>query len=536
MRFDKIYRYILLLSLMISLSSSSFFLADYLTKQLQTKNYHAGQFSYALKHDYIAALTIAEKNATVTSIHWLTLNQTLAKSQQNAALKLAYWYQKKAQQEKNIALITTAIMWFEQAIRLKSQQAMVALTQLYFQQGQFSLAQATLGQLPAMINNNNLAETRLVLAINIAVSLGNVARVKQLINSAALKQGANSQINRLFSDLDKYAVIKNSPLLISTVNVQEQVPFETLSSCLISLQLFATNLAHLKHLEQLISSFNEQQVLAQYVCLPMPRYISSKRLDCLAQAQRTIICDEAHWQSVAKDVSSRYIGLMLNEGGANVHLGILYFDVEDNTDVFSHEISHLLGFVDEYPLSKNHDKCQGVQHKPFAHNIAVLANYYQGVRKQVRARVLAEVAWASNIKASTPILQAVNNNLSEQKKWRLGTPIAFKEQVGLHLAESCQQLSTGKDLSARPIAPSYSAFKPLNRRTQLRYFANEFPSEYLSILNTKPSAYLMPSFHYNIALALYQQGDIVGARYWLAQAAAWESEALRKTRILSGSF
>ncbi|GAW95202.1 MULTISPECIES: hypothetical protein [Colwellia] len=536
MRFDKIYCYILLLSLMISLSSSSFFLADYLTQQLHKNNYHAGQFSYALKHDYIAAITIAEKTANIASTHWLTLNQTLAKSQKNAALKLAYWYQKKAQQEDNIALVTTAIMWFEQAIRLQSQQAMVALAQLYFQQGKFALAQTTLGQLPAMINNINLAETHSVLAIKIAVSLGDVALVKQLVNSTVFKQEANSKIQPLLAQLDKYAVIKDSPLLISKVNGQVQLPFEALSSCITSLQLFATNLEHLKHLEQLINSFNEQQVLAQYVCLPIPRYISRKRLDCQAHAQQAIYCNEAHWQSVAKDVTSRHIGLMLNEGGANVHLGILYFDVEDNADVFSHEISHLLGFVDEYPLSKNHDKCQGVQHKPFAHNIAVLANYYQGERKQVRARVLAEVAWASKIKASTPILQAVDENFNEKIKWRLGTPIAFKEQVGLYLAESCQQSSTGKALSASHVAPRYSAFKPLNRRTQLRYFANEFPQEYLNILKAKPFAYLMPSFHYNIALALYQQGDIVGAKFWLAQAAVWESEALRKARILSGSF
>ena len=117
---------------MIFLSSSSFFLSDYLTKQLGKNNYRSGQLSYGLKHDHIAALTIKEKSAGFDSRNWLALNQKLGKSQANTALKLGHWYQKKFQQESNTALINTAVMWFEQAIRLGSQQAAIALAQLYF--------------------------------------------------------------------------------------------------------------------------------------------------------------------------------------------------------------------------------------------------------------------------------------------------------------------------------------------------------------------------------------------------------------------
>ena len=60
---------------MIFLSSSSFFLSDYLTKQLGKNNYRSGQLSYGLKHDHIAALTIKEKSAGFDSRNWLALNQ-----------------------------------------------------------------------------------------------------------------------------------------------------------------------------------------------------------------------------------------------------------------------------------------------------------------------------------------------------------------------------------------------------------------------------------------------------------------------------
>ena len=521
---------------MIFLSSSSFFLSDYLAKQLGKNNYRSGQLIYGLKHDHIAALTIKEKAADFDSMNWLALNQKLGKSQASTALKLGHWYQNKSQQESNTALNNTAIMWFEQAIRLDSHQAAIALTKLYFNEDKLLKAQAALRQLPETLKSNNLAEIRLVLRIKMAVYQGNVTLVKQLLTSDKYKRYGHNKVHRLLADLNKYLVITNTEVLKNNAGGQINFPFKASLPCITSLQLYATNLAHLKHLDQLIKTFQEQQALAPFICLPTPRYISKNRIDCMAQAEQAISCDEARWQSVAKEVSSRHIGLMLKEGGANVHLGILYFDVGDNADVFSHELSHLLGFVDEYPLSKGHDTCQGVQQKTFAHNIAVLANYYEGERENVRPRVLAGLAWAKEIKVTTPILQAVDNSISKQKKWRLGTPIAFKERIGVHLAESCQQSSALANVTRSQRVSGYSAFKPLNRRTQLRYFANEFPEEYLTLLKAKPLNYLMPSFHYNIAFALYQQGLNTDARYWLRQAAEWESEPLRKLTILSGDF
>ena len=76
----------------------------------------------------------------------------------------------------------------------------------------------------------------------------------------------------------------------------------------------------------------------------------------------------------------------------------------------------------------------------------------------------------------------------------------------------------------------------MSRRTQLRYFANDFPKEYLTLIKENPSDYFMPSFHYNIALALYQQGEVSNAKYWLSQAAQWENNLMRKARVLKGEL
>ncbi len=521
---------------MISLSSSSFFLSRYLTQQLSNANYRAGQLTFALKHNHITALTIEERKTELGSSHWHTLNRELAKNQPIAALKLGHWYQQAAKQESNHSSINKAIMWFEQAIRLGSQQAVFMLAQLYAQQGQLGKAQMTLRGLAGVVPDNDLAEAALLLRITMAIELGDVALVKSLVNSAALKLTANTQTQRLLADIDKYSVINGRRVLANKAKNKTAINLENSSTCITSLQLFATNLSHLKHLDSMIKSFNEQQSLAEYICLPTPRYISIKHLDCSAQAQQAISCDEKRWQSVAKDVTTRHVGLMLKEGGANVHLGILYFDAKDNTAVFSHEVSHLLGFVDEYPLIKSHDKCQAVQQKTFAHNIAVLNRYYQGDQQELRESILMNIPWAYSIKASTPILQPVYPGSSNEKHWRLGTPIAFKNQIGVHISESCQKSKAIDNFTLSNIDSAYSSFKPLSRPTQLRYFDNDFPEEYLTLLDVMPSAFLMPSFHYNIALALYQQDQIASVKYWLGQAVEWEDDPVRKATILKGAF
>jgi len=525
---------------MTNLSSSSFFLTDYLTTQLSDNNYRAGQLSYALKHNHITALTIQEAKADFGSINWLSLNEKLAKKDGASALKLAYWYQQQTQEKTKIPLLNTAILWFEQAIRLHSQQAIVALAQLYFDQNKLLKAQSTMDKFTKNLQNNSLVEVALILRINIAVALGDVIKVNKLINLGGLSFGDSAQSRDLLTAIEKYAVIKNTPSLSDHIKGRSKVSLNFHSNesqaCISSLQLFATNLAHLKHLEVLIKAFNEQQAVAQFICLPIPRYISIKQLDCVSELNAVITCDERLWQNVTQEIDSRHIGLMLNQGGANVHLGILYFDINDGADVFSHEVSHLLGFIDEYPLQKEHYKCQEKQTTPFSHNVAVLDMFYQGERQALRTKILAQIPWSHRIKDNTPILQLVDAKSNKALYWLLGTPVEYQDEIGVYASESCLKSVFTNKLSKNNKDTSHAAFKPIKVHTQLRYFAKEFPKEYLALLNDKPLAFLMPSFHYNIALAEFLQGNIDDAKYWLLQAAQWEKEPLRKETILRGDF
>jgi hypothetical protein len=217
---------------------------------------------------------------------------------------------------------------------------------------------------------------------------------------------------------------------------------------------------------------------------------------------------------------------MVEKGGANVHLGMMYLDSHDSIDVFSHEISHLLGFVDEYPLAKSHERCLQPQPEPFSHNIAVLNNTYYGDRTILREQILKAIPWAQYISNKTPILQKI---LGQEKTWRLGTPENNNDHFGLFIAESCDNSSVASKLDI-------SAYKPIAKRTQLRYFAKDFPQEYVTLLSDQSKQFLMPSFHYNMALALYQHGIIEEAKYWLEQATLWEKNSIRRKRIRQGGL
>ncbi len=523
------------MSLLASLSSSSFFLSDYLTKRIQANDFNENQFSYALKNNNVAALIIEEAKVNKGSEHWLTLNRQLGKTQSVAALKLARWYQNTTKKQAVIADNMAAIMWFEQAIRLHSQEAIIGLSQHYFDLGKAINAKNTLNLLASNPAKKYLIEPWLILKIKIAIHLGDITLVEQLLQSPMYKLYGKRKVKDLASDIINYSIITDQSVGQSEVQNKANPHLETSSSCISSIQLFATNLAHLKHLDQIIKSFKAQQPIAQYICLPKPKYISTKLIDCSAKPQQAISCNEAHWLNVVGKVNSRHVGLMLAEGGANVHQGILYFDAKDDVNVFSHEVSHLLGFVDEYPLIKTHNKCQSAQQREFSHNIVVLNDYYHGAQQVIRKKVLKNIPWASHIKPTTPILQLLDNSsstagITTPPKWRLGTPVEYKDLVGLHMAESCENTALAGEVT------SYSAYKPVSRRTQLRYYASHFPSEYLLMLAERPLAFLMPSFHYNIALALFQKGKVKEARLLLIQAHLWEKDPQRKAAILKGNI
>ena len=523
----------LLIIMLTGLSTSSFFLNDYLTKTINKNKHNLAQLNFALERNNLAALRFAWKNSQLHRKQWLNLAKKLAKTQGEVAYQLAHYYQDKPDSAPE-----QATFWYKNAIRLKYFPASITLAQHYFEQEQLDKAAKILAVLPPELSEKLSIKVNM-LTINIAINQGKLVEIKQMIDHYAAQLQTTPTGQLLLTDIKKYQLLPNA----SRANESEQV----IERCDNSIQFFATNLKHLKRLESLIKEVKDQ-ALGRVVCFSPVRYLPINALDCHHEQEQAIRCDERDWQPWASTINTRYIGLMLPKGGANVHLGVLYFDAQDNADVITHEISHLLGFIDEYPLVAEHVKCRSSQSKQFSHNISVLKKFYQGEQKTVRGIVMKQIAWAKYIKATTPILQPVNH-LNNQQYWQLGTPKTHQNEIGLFKAQTCEH-------SEEQEKNSFSAYKAVSKRTKLQYFALDFPSLYAELLQENPQQYLMPSFHYNIALAYFQQSSVQQssvrqssvrlnysqqrsleqANYWLEHAARWEQDVNRRKRVRQGKF
>jgi len=546
-------RILIIMSLLILLSRSSFFLLHYLDSRLTEGVYSQNQLQFAIDANNIIALTLAVKNEQISSENDLAIIKRLAKTEGEYAYIVAEYYlnlallsNKNTPQEQQIEIYhDQAILWFKQAIRLQYMPATLALARLYYTSEDLSLAEQVLfaSKLPISKryinnanNNKSQKEIGLVSSEQVSLNLG----ILDLQLEIAISKGDNAFIQQHFNKLSKNSALRADILRYQIVSLAANyrvinsqtnttasthlIPLtstdkQTSTSCLITVQPFATTLIHLHKIDKLIQQFSSEQ-LAPYVCFLPVKYISLATLDCDHDVDEKIQCDELQWQNKAKEIDSRYIAIMLPKGGANVHLGLMYIDAEDDVKVLSHELSHFLGFVDEYPLPKNHAKCSAIQQQPFSHNLVVLNKLYQGSPEKRRKEFLQQIPWASLIKLSTPIFQKT------PRGWQVGTPLAFKNEIGIFPTASCDN---SKNMQAQ-------AYKAVYQRTPLMYYEYELPLSYLTMINLNPEKYLMPSFHYNIALAAFRQEEIDKAKYWLDQAGHWERLIPRKEKILNGSF
>lgn len=508
------FRVMIIMSLTILLSSSSFFLPSYLSEVIKGKLASPEQIAYATHIGLKSAYQYQLDTFLEGSAQWLKFAKLLADNDQDLALRLGKIYQQNNQ-------IDIAITWYQHAILSNNEQAQLALGQTYFSLENYELSKS---YLTPIINNFNA----LIILINIAITQGDLGFIVKHLNK--LKQDVKGQ--ELEEYINKYQIVEsleNRPIINSFDINNNGISKQNSKSrqCLANVQLYATNIANLKLLDTLVSQFSEH-VLAPYFCFEPIRYIVEAKLECNHQPEEAIQCNESIWSQVNESTDIRYIGIMLPKGGANVNTGIMYLDSQDTMQVFAHELSHLLGFVDEYPLPAQHEKCQKIQSEMFSHNIAVIDSFYQGKQKEVRAKVLSQLSWGDEIKNSTPILQAT------EKGWVVGTPIDYftlrmteevdKDHIGVFNAITCK-------------GTKLSAFKPINKITQLNYFEAEFPLAYINILNRKKEMFLMPSFDYNVAKSLFTANKEYLALHWLRKSLTKEKEkSPRYNKIKRGGY
>jgi hypothetical protein len=392
---------------------------------------------------------------------WQNIAKLLAKNDGEIAFKLANYYISKElgsrAENRNIEL------WLIQAVRLGHHKAKVILARIYFDNNKLFAAEKILLPIQSQVQ-------ALTLLIEISLLKGELKEVAYYARMLDKRNEIDQKVeNRKFQHkLERYGVIKSSTA-------------ETKIDCLATIAPFATNIRNIEYFEKLIASPN-LKVLKPYICFSPVQYISKIELNCQHSQNEAIRCDESIWKNKKALINKRFIAILTEKGGANVNSGILYIDSNDTEEVFFHELTHLLGFIDEYPLPKEHFRCSSVQESMFSHNIAILPRLYQGSRKDIRDKLLNALPWGKYISSDTSLLAKTPEG------WILGTHGEVPDTVGAYIAESCSDIN-------------FVAIRPLKQRTSLRYFEEKFPALYIKMLADNPNKFLMPHFTHNVLIA-----------------------------------
>jgi hypothetical protein len=454
--------FLIILSLLITLSISSFFWLNSLVVSVENGHASNSQLNHISQFGLRSILYQRFESLPDKDKKWVNIAKVLAKADGNIAFILAKYYLKN-QSDREVEL------WLTQAIQLKHIEARLLLANIHLNNDKQDKAKKLL--LP--VKNDMFA---LKILIEIAIAEGEdslITQYSQLIKTLNSVE-KNNEYRYFYQKLQRYRVIKN-------VNI------ESTQTCEVTIAPYATSLKNLDYLEKLISS-PILKPFRSFICFSPVKYISKKALNCLHTGDEAIRCDESIWNKEKGIISlnHRFLAVLVEKGGANVNSGILYLDSNDTEKVFLHELAHLLGFVDEYPLPKNHFRCIGVQESMFSHNIAVLPRFYQGTQEFVRQKILEQLPWAKYIDSSTPLVRKT------PKGWMIGTTGGTRDTVGGFVAESCN-------------GPDFVAIKPLNQRTAMRYFEERIPTLYLQLLSDNHRQFLMPSYIENVDVAAKQK-------------------------------
>jgi hypothetical protein len=460
---------LIILGLLTVMSLSSFFWLFSLITSVENGQVTRSQFDHIDQLGMRPLLYQRMNSYSRDDDRWQNIAKALSRFDGEIAFNLAEFYINK--QDESLAVNRTIKLWLLQAVRLGHLKAKIVLAGIYVDNNKLSAAKKLL--LP--IKSDLYA---LTLLIKISILIGESEKIEQytqLFHRTDLAK-VNEEHLLFYQKLYKYNIINNSILDTDT---------DTDTDCLAEIAPFATNLDNLEYIEHLISSPKLKQ-LKPYLCFSPVQYISKIELDCQHNEKEAIRCNESIWEKKNSVINHRFIVVLVEKGGANVNSGILYLDSNDTEEVFFHELAHLLGFIDEYALPKNHFRCAGIQNSKFSHNIAILPRLYKGSRASVRKKILSELPWASYISNKTPLVSETNEG------WKLGTIDQEINTVGAFLAESCDE----KD---------FVAIKPLKQRTAMRYFEEKFPVLYFKMLADNPEKFLMPHYLQNVMKALKEK-------------------------------
>ncbi|WP_185962555.1 hypothetical protein [Thalassomonas sp. M1454] len=509
-------RVVVIILLSLLLSTSSFSLLKSLDSFLSSAEYKLAPEHYTSQ--YLLGLSLGLDVAQYQHIRevehgskkWQKLATNLARNDADIAWQLSQYYKLK-QQQRNYQY------WFDKAAELGSVDALITNIENKLaaqpQQKQYLEAKRALSEL---LDSNDDA---LILSTHLAIEFNDLEQLSHNIRLLKSDRGKHLRqlINRYRVLPSQYHLEQPANSLLSKANSSSSKAL----SCDNKIQFFATSIPALSKLEQQIALLSVTPFYSQKFCFSTPRFISKAELKCSHSDEQRIQCDESIWQDKALEPDIKYLGVLVEKGGANVNHGILYIDEQDSQQVVEHELMHLIGYVDEYPLHASHNVCLASNDEAIANNVIKVDKRYYNNETQARAILLAKLPWRNLIASDTPLTTPVTMN--NTTKYKVGTPMSHKQKVGLFPTNTCNNHEA-------------LTFKPVSIATKLEYFEQSLPDTYQQLSFNAADKFNMPSYQYNIGLSLLRQEQGELAQQWFVESAKLETDQRRQKVISQGGF
>ena len=483
----KAWQNIVYMSLLVLLPSSSFSIENILLAKHSKKILSQQEIVLGANLGVMPIVKLAQQQQEWGTKQWLFYTTQLARHQADQALQLSVYF-------KNTDKIS-ANSWLQHAMRLGSSVATYQIALDAYQQKNFNTV-------ASLLKEQQHQHDSLELLVKAYLALGKTSAINDL------KTQLISKTPNFYHSLQSFSVFPK----VAANGAQYKM-----EHCLRNLSLIASEYEHLGQLNQFKLRF-ENHPLSEHLCINEVRYFPNLNSYCPDNhAEQAIVCEEEKLLTQLNHVvDSDYLAVMLAKGKANVHYGVSYFSSESSFNVFIHEISHLLGFVDEYPLTKDHTVCQSIGSRNGL-NVVKLPKYIQGSYQQAYEKVMASLPWSHLLKIDSALLT------SSKKGWQVNINSELQNSVGIYPAQTCAN-------------EDFITVKPLQQPTTLRYLDSPFPKLYQQLLAYHQDKFFMPTWYYNLAYEVYKQGDINAAKHWLEQAAKSESNKKRQAKILQGAW
>ena len=124
------------------------------------------------------------------------------------------------------------------------------------------------------------------------------------------------------------------------------------ATCALYLQPVLSTRQSVLHWQQLLQHWQEDVQLSDLdLCFRAPVFIDSQLLDCSEHRSERIACNAQALTQVVLQSSASQILVLAGRGGASYNNGWLQLPETATLPLLRHELSHLFGFMDEYPLS-----------------------------------------------------------------------------------------------------------------------------------------------------------------------------------------